>query len=129
MTLLSSQPEIQYVALRNINLILQKRPDMLSQEIRIFFTKYNDPPYVKLEKLKVMIKLATEKNMDQVLSELKEYSNEVDVEFVKKSVRAIGKCAIKIESGSEKCVKVLLELIKLQVSYVVQESVTVIKVR
>ena len=102
---------------------------MLSQEIRIFFTKYNDPPYVKLEKLKVMIKLATEKNMDQVLSELKEYSNEVDVEFVKKSVRAIGKCAIKIESGSEKCVKVLLELIKLQVSYVVQESVTVIKVR
>ena len=28
-TLLSSEPEVQYVALRNINLIIQKRPDIL----------------------------------------------------------------------------------------------------
>lgn len=71
-TLLSSEPEIQYVALRNINLILQKRPDVLNQEIRVFFIKYNDPPYVKLEKLEVIIKLCSEKNVDQVISELRE---------------------------------------------------------
>ena len=28
-TLLSSEPEVQYVALRNINLIIQKRPEIL----------------------------------------------------------------------------------------------------
>ena len=72
-TLLSSDPEIQYVVLRNISLILQKRPETLRQEIRVFFIKYNDPPYVKLEKLEVMIRLANESNIDQVLSELKEY--------------------------------------------------------
>lgn len=71
-TLLSTEPEIQYVALRNINLILQKKPSILKDEIRIFFTKYNDPPYVKLEKLEVIVKLASENNIDQVLSELKE---------------------------------------------------------
>ena len=71
-TLLSSEPELQYVALRNINLILQKRPDVLNQEMRVFFTKYNDPPYVKYEKLEVIIKLCSDKNVDQVLSELKE---------------------------------------------------------
>lgn len=71
-TLLSGEPEIQYVALRNINLILQKRPDILSQEVRVFFTKYNDPPYVKIEKLQVIVKLCSESNIDQVLSELKE---------------------------------------------------------
>lgn len=73
-TLLSTEPEIQYVALRNINLILQKRPEILNQETRVFFTKYNDPPYVKLEKLEVLIKLCCESNIDQILSELKEYS-------------------------------------------------------
>jgi len=32
----------------------------------------------------------------QVLSELKEYATEVDVDFVRKAVRAIGRCAIKV---------------------------------
>lgn len=34
-TLLSAEPEIQYVALRNINLIVQKRRDILKQEIKV----------------------------------------------------------------------------------------------
>jgi vesicle coat complex subunit len=58
-----------------------------------------------------MIQLCNEKNVDQVLSEFKEYCNEVDVEFVRKSVRAIGRCAIKLEEAAERCVNVLLELI------------------
>jgi hypothetical protein len=53
----------------------------------VFFCKYNDPIYVKMEKLEIMIKLANEKNIDQVLLEFKEYAQEVDVDFVRK-VRA-----------------------------------------
>jgi vesicle coat complex subunit len=34
-TLLSAEPEIQYVALRNINLIVQKRPTILAHEIKV----------------------------------------------------------------------------------------------
>lgn len=34
-TLLSSEPEVQYVALRNINLIVQKRPDILKHEMKV----------------------------------------------------------------------------------------------
>ncbi|BGP03285.1 beta-adaptin [Rhodotorula toruloides] len=126
-TLVSSAPEVQWVALRNINLILQKRPDVLSNEMRVFFCKYNDPPYVKVEKLEIMIKLVTEKNVDTFLSELKEYASEVDVDFVRKSVRAIGQCAVKIEGAAERCVNVLLDLISTRISYVVQESIVVIK--
>ena len=65
-TLLSSEPEIQYVSLRNINLIVQKRPYILAHEIKVFFCKYNDPIYVKMEKLEIMIKLASDRNVDQV---------------------------------------------------------------
>lgn len=34
-TLLSAEPEIQYVALRNINLIVQRRPTILAHEIKV----------------------------------------------------------------------------------------------
>ncbi|OUC48854.1 hypothetical protein D917_05910 [Trichinella nativa] len=57
-TLLSAETEIQYVALPNINLIVQKRssfthsrvPDRMNLGTRVSFVKYNDPIYVKIGK-------------------------------------------------------------------------------
>ena len=48
-TVLNSEPEIQYVARCNINLIVQKRSHILQNEIKVFFREYNDPIYVKME--------------------------------------------------------------------------------
>ncbi|KAK9245207.1 adaptin N terminal region-domain-containing protein [Lipomyces tetrasporus] len=126
-TLAVSAPEVQYVALRNINIILQKYPDILSHQLRIFFCKYNDPLYLKVEKLDIMIRLANSGNVDTLLSELKEYALEVDMDFVKRAVRAIAQCAIKIESSAQRCVNVLLDLINTKVNYVVQEAVIVMR--
>uniref|UniRef100_A0A915LDD4 AP complex subunit beta n=1 Tax=Romanomermis culicivorax TaxID=13658 RepID=A0A915LDD4_ROMCU len=55
------------------------------------------------------------------------YATEVDVDFVRKAVRAIGRCAIKVEQSAERCVQTLLDLIQTKVNYVVQEAVVVIK--
>ncbi|KAJ9196918.1 hypothetical protein DTO164E3_4247 [Paecilomyces variotii] len=126
-TLVSSAPEVQYVALRNIDLLLQKQPDILNKELRVFFCKYNDPPYVKFQKLEIMVRIANEKNVDQLLAELKEYALEVDMDFVRRAVKAIGQTAIKIETAAEKCVNTLLDLINTKVNYVVQEAIVVIK--
>lgn len=38
----------------------------------------------------------------QVLLEFKEYATEVDVDFVRKAVRAIGYCAVSIQSAAER---------------------------
>jgi len=95
--------------------------------MKVFFVKYNDPIYVKLEKLDIMIRLASQANIAQVLAELKEYATEVDVDFVRKAVRAIGRCAIKVEQSAERCVSTLLDLIQTKVNYVVQEAIVVIK--
>jgi Adaptin N terminal region len=229
---------------------------------QVLFCRYNDPSYVKLEKLEIMVKLASAQNIDQarapsaemqnfaclvllpdlvtrspttmgiheadvrylplvqVLMELKEYASEVDVEFVRKvgrslrhhtvppsspsvdsmlassaapqhstgvspaqllmsiwadavaarvalcaqvqgpvtprmggvlaqsppntshldptktlnisspcaqAVRAIGRCAVKLDVAAERCINVLVELIKGRVSYVVQEAVVVVR--
>ncbi|KAI8381368.1 putative beta-adaptin [Radiomyces spectabilis] len=126
-TLLSSPPEVQYVALRNILLVIQRRPEVLRNDMKVFFCKYNDPIYVKLAKLEIIFRLANSQNVDQVLSELKEYAAEVDVDFVRKAVRSIGRLAVKIEAAAERCITALLELIHTKVNYVVQEAIVVIK--
>eukprot|EP00158_Paraphelidium_tribonemae_P007633 Partr_v1_DN28307_c1_g1_i2_m79180 putative Adaptor-related protein complex len=126
-TLTSGEPELQYVALRNIILIVQKRPEILKNDMKVFFCKYNDPIYVKLSKLEIMFHLANANNVDMMLSELKEYSTEVDVDFVRKSVRSIGRCAIKIDSCADRCIQALVELIQTKVNYVVQEAIVVIR--
>merc|ERR1719230_2267607 len=126
-TLLGAEPEIQYVVMRNINLIVQRQPQILQSEERMFVCKYNDPLYVKLEKISVMVQLASERNIVQVLSEFREYASEVDIECVRKSVRAIGQCAIKLDRAAEQCVDCLLDLIKTKVNYVVQEAIVVIR--
>lgn len=51
----------------------------------------------------------------------------MDVDFVRKAVRAIGRLAIKVQPAADSCIKVLLELIETKVTYVVQEAVIVIK--
>lgn len=147
-TLLGAEPELQYVALRNIALIIQAQPGVLANDVKVFFVKvgascsracapgraspcpvcaapsaplssrrcpasgmparprpalqYNDPSYVKMEKLGIMTKLVNERNIDQVLLEFKEYATEVDVDFVRKAVRAIGYCAVSIQSAAER---------------------------
>lgn len=71
-TLLSKPPEVQYLALRNAILILQKRPEVLRNDIRVFFCKYNDPIYVKVTKLELIFMLTTKENISVVLTELRE---------------------------------------------------------
>jgi len=45
---------------------LSSRPEILKHEMKVFFVKYNDPIYVKLEKLDIMIRLASQANIAQV---------------------------------------------------------------
>lgn len=103
--------EIHYVMLRNIYLLLQKRPELLADEYEVFYCKYNDPLYVKMEKLEILIMLINDANIDAVLVEFKEYAMNVDIEFVRKVIRTIGRTAIKVEKSADKCVQLLLSLV------------------
>ena len=108
-------------------MIIQKRPYVIDKEVRVFFCNYQDPLYVKLEKLEIMIKLADLKNVDQLLLELKDYAQEVDVTFVRKSISAIGRVAIKLDKAADRCIQVLHDLIRTKIDYVVQEAIIDIK--
>eukprot|EP00438_Fugacium_kawagutii_P000602 Skav236174 [mRNA] locus=scaffold298:419749:435915:- [translate_table: standard] len=100
---------------------IKENPEVL----RMLAKKLNPPlapRQVKLEKVDIMCMLVSDKNFDQVLLELKEYASGVDVEFVRKSVRSIGRVAVKLERACERAMNVLLELIETKVNYVVQDA-------
>jgi vesicle coat complex subunit len=82
---------------------------------------------VKLEKLEVLSKIANNENIVIILTELKECVQEVDVEFVRRAVRTMGRCAIKLEKSADKCVKCLSDAFVSKIPYVVQEAVIVIR--
>lgn len=97
-----NQPEIQYIILKNINFILQKRPLILEKETKVFFCKFNEPYYIKIEKLEILLKLSDVKNYEIVLNELSEYANEVDPDYIRRVVKVIGKIAIKVDKSVDK---------------------------
>ena len=124
--LLAAEPEIQYVVLRTLSLFVLKYPKALSHEISVFFCKYNDPAYIKMEKLEIMMTICSRSNAKVVLDELGEYCNAVDVAFVKKAIHCIGQIALKFEATAPACVDVLVRLLQSKAEYAVEESVIVI---
>ena len=119
------EPEIQFAVLRTISLFVHKYPKALSKEIRVFFCKYNDPSYVKMEKLSIINQLCSTKTITLVLSELDEYCNAIDISFVRKSIKTLGQVAIKIEASARKVVDILVRLIQSKIDYAVEEAVIV----
>ena len=117
--------EIQYVALRTWSLFVRKYPKALSKEIRVFFCKYNDPSYVKMEKLDIIVTICNQNSAQLVLDELNEYCNAVDVAFVRKAIRCIGQIAIKIEASARRCVDILIGLVQGKADYAIEESIIV----
>jgi hypothetical protein len=122
----STSPEIQYVVLRALSLFVQKYPRALAKEIRVFFCKYNDPSYVKIEKLDIIVTICSPQTAQLVLDELTEYANGVDVAFVRKTIQCIGQIAVVIEPAARRCVDILVQHVGGKANYAVEESVIVL---
>ena len=121
----SADAEVQYVVLRTLTLFVQKYPKVLAREIRVFFCKYNDPSYIKKEKLNIITTICTPQTAQLALDELAEYCNEVDVAFVRRAIQCIGTIAIKIEAAARRCVDILVDLVSGKADYAVEESIIV----
>jgi len=51
-----------------------KHPNIFEKEVRVFFCNFQDPLYVKIAKLELMVRLADLQNVDALLAELKDYA-------------------------------------------------------
>ena len=87
----TSQPELQWTILRNIRIIHHEHPTILEGQVKAFFCKYNEPLYVKTEKLEMLVQLYDMERFDVILGELVEYAKDVDQAFARRAVGALGR--------------------------------------
>ena len=112
MSLLISYPEIQYILLRSLHAIVLKRPILLEKEFKYFYVQYNDPIYIKLEKVDILYKLCNKKNYEMIIQEFTSYAlTETNPELIQKSIRYIGYVGYKFESSYDLCVNSISKII------------------
>lgn len=126
-TLLTAQPELQFVALRNISLLIRDYPALLLSDVRVCFASYADPLYVKTEKLNVLARLADPSNIKAVLAELMEYTGEVDATFARSSVDCISRIALRLPHYAGDCISLLSDLLKREVVHLTEQVAVALK--
>jgi AP-1 complex subunit beta-1 len=110
LTLAKSDPETQYIVCRNAHMLLHVFPELLCDNFESFYIRFSDPPYVKFEKLRLLLRLVTPASANSVVKELFEYSSEVDPTFLAEVVRAAAVVGIKVESAAERCAELIKHL-------------------
>lgn len=121
LSLMTAPPELQFVALRNLSLLAESRPEMLNADVKMFFVSYSDPLYVKVEKLDILVRLSNPANSEIILAELKEYTGEVDVAFVRRAVACIGRISVKQPTIADRGVSLFMELLERRIPHIVEE--------
>ena len=112
MSILISYPEVQYVLLRSLHAIVIKRPMLLEKEFKYFYVQYNDPIYIKLEKVDILYKLSDKKNYEYIIKEFTSYAlTETNIELIQKSIKYIGYIGYRIESSLDLCVSCISKII------------------
>ncbi|CAD2213308.1 AP-1 complex subunit beta-1 [Angomonas deanei] len=114
LTLAHSDAETVFVLCKNIHALLVIFPNIMRSNLDAFYVRFNDPTYVKLEKLYLLLKLVTPSTAPDVIKEFTEYSTEVDQRFVEEVVRTIASLAIKVESVAPECADLLMQLVELR---------------
>ena len=66
---------------------------------------------MKLEKIDILVKVSDDKHADVILNELKEYANDLELELIRKSIRAIGSIILKVDKASKRAVEILQEIV------------------
>ena len=112
MSILMSYPEIQYILLRSLHAIVIKRPMLLEKEFKYFYVQYNDPIYIKLEKVEILYKLCDKKNYEYIVKEFTSYAlTETNTELIQKSIKYIGYIGYKFEASLDLCVNCISKII------------------
>ncbi|KAJ9234317.1 adaptin N terminal region-domain-containing protein [Paecilomyces variotii] len=128
--LVRSPQDIQHVALYNIVAVALEAPRLFARYAYHFLVHDADPPHIwrlKLEVLTIIFPYCGMHLKGVIISELEHFARGPDVDLVKESVRAIGRCAQSDSRTGDHCLNVLLSLVTSPDEALVSESLTVIR--
>ena len=127
-SLMDSVPEIQFLLLRAMHCIIQKRHYLFDKDFKAFFIKPYEPIYVKFEKLDILYKLCDNKNFESILNEFKSYAKlEYDLELVTRAIRYLGKIGFKFEKSMSLTVDCIVDIFKFNQDFTIDEGLIVMR--
>ncbi|KAK5276714.1 AP-3 complex subunit beta, partial [Exophiala xenobiotica] len=130
MGLMRGPPELEEVALCHIVLVSLSAPELFVPYASHFFIRARDSPQIrnlKIELLTLIFPHAALHLKSIILSELEHFSHSSDIELIRESVRAIGRCAQSDPKNAHRCFKVLLNQISSFDNVLVSEVLTVMR--
>lgn len=128
--LMRGPPEVQEVALCNIVLVPLSAPALFVPYASHFLLRAQDSPQIwrlKIELLTLIFPHAALHLKSVILSELEHFSHSADIELIRESVRAIGRCAQSDPKNAHRCFQVLLNQISAFDNILVSEVLTVMR--
>ncbi|KAI8972988.1 adaptin N terminal region-domain-containing protein [Pilobolus umbonatus] len=123
--LLRSPREQSYVVLTNIATMASKRPYLFESYYQQFYAQSSEPVFIRDTKLEILTTIATESNIHTLLTELQQYIKSPNKDFVAATIQAVGRCAITVPTALDKCLRLLMRLLRSRNELVVAESVLV----
>lgn len=78
-------------------------------------------------KVQLLTQITSEKNRHEITDELCEYVTDIDVELAKSAIKAVGQIAIRVESIASRAVDKLLGFLDLEIDYVTNVTLVVMK--
>lgn len=129
-SLMRASKDVQSVALHDIVSLCMTRSDLFVKHVPRLLVKADDELDVsklKFEALTLIFPCCEPHLQEMVLSELEHFARSNDPSMVEESVRAIGRCAQRTESISERCLSLLLHQISSRNGHLVAEALTVIR--
>ena len=109
-SLLSSGSECVWVLLRNIQILIEQYPKLV-KNVSVFFVKYNDPSYVKIEKLRLIRRMCDKENFKSVINELVEYSFDPAIEFARAAIRTLWGLALALPTTGTACLTAIHQIL------------------
>ncbi len=120
-------PEVEYCILKHLATMVHRAPGVFDDEYRQLYVRYNEPSFVKYEKIGILALVANEATAADILSELSEYASDVDQEVSRRSIRAIGKIAFRLPSVAGLVLERLVEFLDLDMNSIRPETILVMK--
>ncbi|KAI9320999.1 adaptin N terminal region-domain-containing protein [Dichotomocladium elegans] len=124
--LLRSHRELQYVVLKNIAEMAASRPYLFEPYIQQFYVRSMEPVFIRDIKLEILTSICSEASIHTLLNEFRQYVKNYNKDFVAATIQAIGRCATNVTSGADRCLRLLMKLLRSKNELVVAESVIVI---
>eukprot|EP00818_Percolomonas_sp_WS_P003219 CAMPEP_0117443354 /NCGR_PEP_ID=MMETSP0759-20121206/4652_1 /TAXON_ID=63605 /ORGANISM="Percolomonas cosmopolitus, Strain WS" /LENGTH=802 /DNA_ID=CAMNT_0005235327 /DNA_START=152 /DNA_END=2560 /DNA_ORIENTATION=+ len=129
--LAAESSEMQFSVLKHLKIMIERCPQVFQSNFGNFFLNRNDPTYIKLAKLDLLVLCATTQNVKQLMEELSYYvtlnNTDEDASVSRMAIRTLGAVAVKISAATEVSLSHLLDFLEMGLVHVISETFIVLK--